>query len=123
MISLLVENLCIYPILHSFRLIVAIKMQPTQLVLRLLKLVKRSRPFVVFHPHKEPLMELFVQLKERGGVVNLKLSETWFRSIQVDVICLQKHVHRLIVDVWQFGHLRLHILSCLVCPAYELRLT
>ncbi|XP_067933661.1 tRNA (adenine(58)-N(1))-methyltransferase non-catalytic subunit TRM6-like [Watersipora subatra] len=64
-------------------LIIAIKAQPTQLTLRLINLVKLSRPFVVFHPHKEPLMELFVQLKERGGVVNLKFSETWFRAIQV----------------------------------------
>lgn len=66
-----------------YRLVVAVKSQPTQLVLRLLDLVKLSRPLVVYHQHKEPLMELFVQLKERGGVVNLKLSESWYREIQV----------------------------------------
>lgn len=65
------------------RLVIAVKSHPTQLVLRLLPLIKLSRPFVVFHQHKEPLVDLFVQLKERGGVVNLKLSETWFRTMQV----------------------------------------
>ena len=62
---------------------IAVKGQPTQLVLRLLRLVKLSSPVVVYHQYKEPLMELFVQLKERGGVVNLKLTETWYREIQV----------------------------------------
>lgn len=72
---------------HLFcRLVIAIKAQPTQLVLRLLRLVKLSCPFVVYHQYKEPLMELFVQLKERGGTVNLKLTETWHREIQVNIL-------------------------------------
>lgn len=69
--------------IHFCRLIVGIKSQPTQLVLHLLECLKLSRPFVVYHAHKEPLTDLFVRLRERGGVLNLRLSESWFRPMQV----------------------------------------
>lgn len=32
-------------------------------------------------------MEVFVQLKERGGLLNMQLTETWYREIQVGVNC------------------------------------
>ncbi|NXA40781.1 TRM6 methyltransferase, partial [Eudromia elegans] len=64
-------------------LIVASKFHPTPLLLSLLEFVAPSRPFVVYCQYKEPLLECYTKLRERGGVINLKLSETWLRSYQV----------------------------------------
>ncbi|KAL2305779.1 hypothetical protein Nmel_003668 [Mimus melanotis] len=64
-------------------LIVASKFHPTPLLLSLLDFVAPSRPFVVYCQYKEPLLECYTKLRERGGVINLKLSETWLRNYQV----------------------------------------
>ncbi|NXH10072.1 TRM6 methyltransferase, partial [Bucco capensis] len=64
-------------------LIVASKFHPTPLVLPLLEFVAPSRPFVVYCQYKEPLLDCYTKLRERGGVINLKLSETWLRNYQV----------------------------------------
>ncbi|KFO72986.1 tRNA (adenine(58)-N(1))-methyltransferase non-catalytic subunit TRM6, partial [Cuculus canorus] len=64
-------------------LIVASKFHPTPLLLTLLEFVAPSRPFVVYCLYKEPLLECYTKLRERGGVINLKLSETWLRNYQV----------------------------------------
>ncbi|XP_065538257.1 tRNA (adenine(58)-N(1))-methyltransferase non-catalytic subunit TRM6 [Lathamus discolor] len=64
-------------------LIVASKFHPTPLLLALLEFVAPSRPFVVYCQYKEPLVECYTKLRERGGVINLKLSETWLRNYQV----------------------------------------
>ncbi|XP_048356162.1 tRNA (adenine(58)-N(1))-methyltransferase non-catalytic subunit TRM6 [Sphaerodactylus townsendi] len=64
-------------------LIVASRFHPAPLLLSLLEFVAPSRPFVVYCQYKEPLLECYTKLRERGGVVNLKLSETWLRNYQV----------------------------------------
>ncbi|NWW81353.1 TRM6 methyltransferase, partial [Climacteris rufus] len=64
-------------------LIVASKFHPAPLLLSLLEFVAPSRPFVVYCQYKEPLLECYTKLRERGGVINLKLSETWLRNYQV----------------------------------------
>ncbi|XP_068865232.1 tRNA (adenine(58)-N(1))-methyltransferase non-catalytic subunit TRM6 isoform X4 [Aphelocoma coerulescens] len=64
-------------------LIVASKFHPTPLLLSLLEFVAPSRPFVVYCQYKEPLLDCYTKLRERGGVINLKLSETWLRNYQV----------------------------------------
>ncbi|XP_066451772.1 tRNA (adenine(58)-N(1))-methyltransferase non-catalytic subunit TRM6 [Eleutherodactylus coqui] len=64
-------------------LIVASRFHPTPLLLTLLEFVAPSRPFVVYCQYKEPLLECYTKLRERGGVINLKLSETWLRNYQV----------------------------------------
>ncbi|XP_074783059.1 tRNA (adenine(58)-N(1))-methyltransferase non-catalytic subunit TRM6 isoform X2 [Athene noctua] len=64
-------------------LIIASKFHPTPLLLSLLEFVAPSRPFVVYCQYKEPLLECYTKLRERGGVINLKLSETWLRNYQV----------------------------------------
>ncbi|KAM4770883.1 tRNA (adenine(58)-N(1))-methyltransferase non-catalytic subunit TRM6 [Rhinophrynus dorsalis] len=64
-------------------LIVASRFHPTPLVLSLLEFVASSRPFVVYCQYKEPLLECYTKLRERGGVINLRLSETWLRNYQV----------------------------------------
>lgn len=64
-------------------LIVASRFHPTPLLLSLLDFVSPSRPFVVYCQYKEPLLECYTKLRERGGVINLRLSETWLRNYQV----------------------------------------
>ena len=36
----------------------------------------------------QPLLDCYVQLRNRGGVVNMKLSETWLREQQVQHVTL-----------------------------------
>ncbi|XP_044300092.1 tRNA (adenine(58)-N(1))-methyltransferase non-catalytic subunit TRM6 isoform X2 [Varanus komodoensis] len=64
-------------------LIVASRYHPSPLLLSLLEFLAPSRPFVVYCQYKEPLIECYTKLKERGGVINLKLSEAWLRNYQV----------------------------------------
>ncbi|XP_053568154.1 tRNA (adenine(58)-N(1))-methyltransferase non-catalytic subunit TRM6 [Bombina bombina] len=64
-------------------LIVASRFHPTPVVLSLLEFVAPSRPFVVYCQYKEPLLECYTKLREKGAVINLKLSETWLRNYQV----------------------------------------
>ncbi|KAK9411147.1 tRNA adenine58-N1-methyltransferase non-catalytic subunit TRM6 [Crotalus adamanteus] len=64
-------------------LIVASRFHPASLLLLLLELVAPSRPFVVYCQYKEPLLECYAKLREKGGVINLKLSETWLRNYQI----------------------------------------
>ncbi|XP_006894294.1 PREDICTED: tRNA (adenine(58)-N(1))-methyltransferase non-catalytic subunit TRM6 isoform X2 [Elephantulus edwardii] len=64
-------------------LIVASRFHPIPLLLSLLDFVAPSRPFVVYCQYKEPLLECYTKLRERGGVINLRLSETWLRNYQV----------------------------------------
>uniref|UniRef100_A0ABM5GN92 tRNA (adenine(58)-N(1))-methyltransferase non-catalytic subunit TRM6 n=1 Tax=Pogona vitticeps TaxID=103695 RepID=A0ABM5GN92_9SAUR len=64
-------------------LIIASRFHPAPLLLSLLEFVAPSRPFVVYCQYKEPLLECYTKLREKGGVINLKLSETWLRHYQV----------------------------------------
>uniref|UniRef100_A0A8C4T3E7 tRNA (adenine(58)-N(1))-methyltransferase non-catalytic subunit TRM6 n=1 Tax=Erpetoichthys calabaricus TaxID=27687 RepID=A0A8C4T3E7_ERPCA len=64
-------------------LVIASRFQPSPVVLSLLKFVAPSRPFVIYSQHKEPLIECYTKLRERGGVISLRLSETWLRQYQV----------------------------------------
>jgi tRNA (adenine-N(1)-)-methyltransferase non-catalytic subunit len=64
-------------------LVVATKFYPTPIVLSLIDFVAPSRPIIVFSPYKEPLLDCFLKLKEHGGVLMIKLSETWLRGYQV----------------------------------------
>ena len=64
-------------------LIIASKQHPLEILLNLTKYVKPSRPFVVFSPYKEPLMEAYMAVKSSGKAVMVTLSETWMRHYQV----------------------------------------
>uniref|UniRef100_F7AA51 tRNA (adenine(58)-N(1))-methyltransferase non-catalytic subunit TRM6 n=1 Tax=Monodelphis domestica TaxID=13616 RepID=F7AA51_MONDO len=64
-------------------LIIASRYHPTPLALSLLEFVAPSRPFVIYCHYKEPLVECYTKLREKGGVINLRLSETWLRNYQV----------------------------------------
>lgn len=64
-------------------LIIVSKFQPSSILLALLPFVSPSRPFVVYSQYKEPLMECYTHLRERGGAVNINVTETWWRHYQV----------------------------------------
>ena len=53
------------------------------LIWMLCRYVAPSRPFAVYSPYKEPLLEAYMAVKEAGSAVNCCLSETWLRYHQV----------------------------------------
>ncbi|XP_034383751.1 tRNA (adenine(58)-N(1))-methyltransferase non-catalytic subunit TRM6 isoform X2 [Cyclopterus lumpus] len=64
-------------------LVIASRFHPCPVLLGLIQFLSPSRPFVVYSQYKEPLIECFTKLKERGGTVNLRLTDTWLRRYQV----------------------------------------
>ncbi|XP_041832217.1 tRNA (adenine(58)-N(1))-methyltransferase non-catalytic subunit TRM6 isoform X2 [Melanotaenia boesemani] len=64
-------------------LVIASRFHPCPVLLGLLKFLSPSRPFVVYSQCKEPLIECYTKLKEQGGTVNLRLTDTWLRHYQV----------------------------------------
>lgn len=64
-------------------LLVVCKEHPGNILKRLLKHLEPSRPFVVFLAVREPLQQLFLELKTRSDVTNIRLTENWLRSYQV----------------------------------------
>ena len=64
-------------------LIIACKQHPTNILLALVKYLSFSRPFVVYSPYKEPLLEAYVAIKETGKAVMVTVSESWLRNYQV----------------------------------------
>ncbi|XP_050700657.1 tRNA (adenine(58)-N(1))-methyltransferase non-catalytic subunit TRM6-like isoform X2 [Eriocheir sinensis] len=63
-------------------LVVACRQYPNNVTREMLPFLKPGNPFVVFSPYKEPLMELYSEVRALGGT-NLRLSETWLRHYQV----------------------------------------
>ncbi|XP_011871015.1 PREDICTED: tRNA (adenine(58)-N(1))-methyltransferase non-catalytic subunit TRM6 [Vollenhovia emeryi] len=64
-------------------LTVVAKEHPLQIVNALLPFLGVSRPFVIFHAHREPLQETYVELKKRGNAMNVKLFTNFLRSYQI----------------------------------------
>ncbi|XP_066998680.2 tRNA (adenine(58)-N(1))-methyltransferase non-catalytic subunit TRM6 isoform X2 [Anabrus simplex] len=64
-------------------LVVVAKEDPANILTTLLKFVAISRPFVVYSLIREPLMDLYVQLKCRSDVTALRLTESWLRTHQI----------------------------------------
>ncbi len=64
-------------------LIIVAKQHPKNILLALVKYLSYSRPFVVYSPYKEPLLEAYVAIKETGQAVMVTLSESWLRNYQV----------------------------------------
>ena len=64
-------------------LIIACKQHPTNILLSLVKYLSYSRPFVVYSPYKETLLETYQAIKETGKSVMVTLSETWLRNYQI----------------------------------------
>ncbi|KAF6719806.1 tRNA (adenine(58)-N(1))-methyltransferase non-catalytic subunit TRM6 [Oryzias melastigma] len=64
-------------------LVIASRFHPCPVLLRLLRFLSPSRPFAVYSQYLEPLIECYTKLKEQGGAVGLKVTDTWLRHYQV----------------------------------------
>jgi len=64
-------------------LIIVCKQHPSALLTYLAKFIAPSRPFAVYSPYKEPLLDAYMTVKEAGCAINCILSETWLRYHQV----------------------------------------
>ena len=64
-------------------LLVVSKEKPNNIVQALIPFVGLSRPICVYSACREPLIELYFELKSLGNVIALHLTETWLRSHQV----------------------------------------
>lgn len=64
-------------------LVITSKEHPVTIVKELLQFLKGARQLVVFNLIREPLEDLFIYLKTRLDVVNIKLSNNFLRNYQV----------------------------------------
>uniref|UniRef100_W5LCQ5 tRNA (adenine(58)-N(1))-methyltransferase non-catalytic subunit TRM6 n=1 Tax=Astyanax mexicanus TaxID=7994 RepID=W5LCQ5_ASTMX len=64
-------------------LVIASRFSPCSALLCLLKFVAPSRPFVVYCQYREPLIECYTKLREQGGAISLRLTDSWLRHYQV----------------------------------------
>lgn len=64
-------------------LVIASRFHPCPVLMTLIRFLAPSRPFVVYSRYKETLIECYTKLKEQGGTVNLRLTDTWLRHYQV----------------------------------------
>jgi tRNA (adenine-N(1)-)-methyltransferase non-catalytic subunit len=65
------------------RLIVASQYTPMSILETLLPYVAGSRPVVIYHIHKEFLVDAFYQMKQSNSFLNVQLTESWLRRYQV----------------------------------------
>ncbi|KAF0289330.1 tRNA (adenine(58)-N(1))-methyltransferase non-catalytic subunit trm6 [Amphibalanus amphitrite] len=63
-------------------LLLCCRQHPVNLLRYLLRFLAVSRPFAVFCPYKEPLLECYFAMKAEGCIM-LKVTETWLRNYQV----------------------------------------
>lgn len=56
---------------------------PSNIFKKLIRYVEISRPFVIYCSIREPLQEMFCELKSRSDVIALRLTESWLRGYQV----------------------------------------
>ncbi|XP_062406593.1 tRNA (adenine(58)-N(1))-methyltransferase non-catalytic subunit TRM6 [Sardina pilchardus] len=64
-------------------LVIASRFHPCPVLLGLLKFLAPSRPFVVYCQYREPLIECYTKLREQGGVISMRLTDSWLRQYQV----------------------------------------
>lgn len=64
-------------------LVIVAKEHPLNIVTALLPFLGFSRPFVIYHAHREPLQETYMTLKQKQSVINLRLLSNFLRSYQV----------------------------------------
>ena len=64
-------------------LLIACRQHPTNILLSLVRYLAPSRPFAVFSPYKEPLLDAYVKVKETGKAIMVTLTESWLRNHQV----------------------------------------
>lgn len=64
-------------------LVIVGKEHPSSIFKKLIKYLDISRPFVVYCSVREPLQELYCELKQRSDIIAVRLTESWLRDYQV----------------------------------------
>lgn len=64
-------------------LIIVGKEHPRSIFTELVKYLDISRPFVVYCPIREPLQEMYCDLKSRSDVVAIRITESFLRGYQI----------------------------------------
>ncbi|KAF9984866.1 tRNA (adenine(58)-N(1))-methyltransferase non-catalytic subunit trm6, partial [Entomortierella chlamydospora] len=64
-------------------LIIASQYQPESILPKLLPYIRGSRPVVVYHPHKEALLETSTWMRKCPDLLAPQLTESWLRKSQV----------------------------------------
>ncbi|KAF7243555.1 hypothetical protein EG68_11531 [Paragonimus skrjabini miyazakii] len=64
-------------------LIIATRFHPVDLTLLLMQFLPVGKPVVVYAQFLQPLVDLYNAIKQRGGVTHLRLTDSWFRTLQV----------------------------------------
>lgn len=80
------SKICTFNRLNSNKadgLIIVVREHPLNIIESLIHLVKKSRPFVIFHSNREPLQDTYVVLKQKYHVINLNLYNNFLRSYQI----------------------------------------
>ncbi|KAK7151161.1 hypothetical protein R3I93_012179 [Phoxinus phoxinus] len=82
-------------------LVIACRLHPCPVLMGLLKFLAPSRPFVVYCQYREPLIECYTKLREQGGAISLRLTDSWIRHYQV----LPNRTHPLLLMSGGGGYL------------------
>lgn len=64
-------------------LVIITKEYVTNIVHELLKFLKYGQPFVIYNILREPLQQLYFELKNKGNIIALKLSNNFVRNYQI----------------------------------------
>lgn len=64
-------------------LIIVAKEHPSNLVKALLPFVRNSAPIVIFSLPREPLVNLYSELKQEGNITGIRITSSWMRTYQV----------------------------------------
>lgn len=64
-------------------LIIVAREHPANIAAALLPFLGVSRPFVIFHTYREPLLQTYMELKQKHNVINVRLFTNFLRSYQV----------------------------------------
>ena len=64
-------------------LIIATKFHPLQPLEEMIEFIKPSAPIVIYCQYKEPLMQCYTTLRDASLAINVHITETWCREIQV----------------------------------------
>lgn len=65
-------------------LVVVAKEHPSNIVRGLLPFTRNSAPIAIFSVSREPLINLYSELKQEGYVTGIKITSNWMRTYQVN---------------------------------------
>ncbi|KAK9497391.1 hypothetical protein O3M35_004722 [Rhynocoris fuscipes] len=82
-------------------IIIASKEYPLNLLEKIMKYLKPSRQIVIYSIYREPLVDIYVEMKKRKDLVAIHITENWLRNYQV----LPERTHPDVTMSASGGHL------------------